>query len=423
VELSKEQTTTMKDIFAWLKNWKSGGKGSRFTDVYVLAGWAGTGKTTLVTEMLKSMPQEALLDTAMVTYTGKASDVLAQKLSDSGARPGYVGTIHSLFYVPSGEDNTTGDITFDLKQSKRFVDTDGIKLPFMSRDGNWYTVNIKFLIVDELSMIHDEMFRDLTHFDIPILFCGDHYQVPPVNGGTHPRLLQANTELITVHRQALDNPIIKAATFVRTGKNLGFGQLDKSLIRFRPTKTELNALLGRFIDKYFRKEEGTGVILCGKNKTRHFYNKKARDQLGFKGTMPKEGELVVCLKNDRETGLKNGTLCKVLTPCVLDGDSKKETRYSRGKMQVLPVHGGNPIKVKCHTSCFGSDLSKMDMNIFKDRQFFDFGYALTVHKAQGSEWDAVFLINQRLYGQSEEEYTRWFYTGVTRASKTLLIAG
>ena len=201
--------------------------------------------------------------------------------------------------------------------------------------------------------------------------------------------------LTEVHRHALDNPILHMATEIRKGNDLRHGAYGESrIIR----KTELQG--GETMD--------FDQILVGRNATRQFANRKMRERLGYAGTFPLQGEKVVCLKNNRQNGLLNGTIWSV-NSCVGDEDSVE--------ISVTSEEGGDPVETIAHGEPFVYKEAPRWGNQGLDE--FTYGYALTTHKAQGSEWPNVYLVDESSAFRGDAD--KWLYTAVTRASEKLLM--
>src|SRR6185312_15444324 len=134
---------------------------------------------------------------------------------------------------------------------------------------------------------------------------------------------------------------------------------------------------------------------------------------GFKDAMPSAGDKLVCLRNNRKKGLFNGALWSV--------KESPSTRRDILKMRIEPDDeaGRRPIKVSVRPECFTGDIDKLEWPLRKRFDEFDYGYVLTVHKAQGSQWDDVVLFDESFAFQESRQ--RWLYTGVTRAAKRLTI--
>ena len=150
------------------------------------------------------------------------------------------------------------------------------------------------------------------------------------------------------------------------------------------------------------------VVLVGLNDTRRRINRIRRRRLGFKSEEPRLGESVVCLRNDYSVPVFNGSTWTVTRSGIVDQPPivclNLSNDYDRVSVTV-PLH------------CFTNPDDGFDWR--RGMQQFDFGYGLTVHKSQGSEWGDVALINES--GAFREQARRWLYTGITRASNRLTI--
>jgi exodeoxyribonuclease-5 len=154
-------------------------------------------------------------------------------------------------------------------------------------------------------------------------------------------------------------------------------------------------------------------VLVGLNKTRRAYNKRLRELFGFKETMPEVGEKLVCLRNDKTKGLLNGAVFRV----------QKASGLRRARFRMLlaaeETPGAKAIRVGVLPAFFEGTEENLPYAQRRESDEFDFGYALTVHKAQGSQWDNVVLFDESYAFRENRE--RWLYTGVTRAAKTLTV--
>jgi exodeoxyribonuclease-5 len=157
----------------------------------------------------------------------------------------------------------------------------------------------------------------------------------------------------------------------------------------------------------------TDQILVGRNATRRSYNARMRERRGFESPMPAAGDKLVCLRNNRRKGLLNGALWT-----VKEGPT---TRRDIIKMRLQPDDdtGAKAIKVSVRPECFDGTIDQLEWPLRKRFDEFDYGYVLTVHKAQGSQWDDVVLFDESFAFQESRQ--RWLYTGVTRAAKRLTV--
>jgi exodeoxyribonuclease-5 len=251
-------------------------------------------------------------------------------------------------------------------------------------------------------MVDAELGRDLLSFGVPLLVLGDPAQLPPIQGGGFFTEAEPDVMLTEVHRQAADNPIIRLSMDIRAGEYLEPG-------RYGETEVVANNDLDpqRVLE--------ADQVLVGRNATRRAYNIRMRERRGFDGEFPDAGDKLVCLRNNRKKGLFNGGLWTV-----------KERDARRAKtgimtMRLLPDDdtATRGVKVSVRPECFTGGIEKVDWARRKPYDEFDYGYVLTVHKAQGSQWDDVVLFDESFAFPDSRE--RWLYTGVTRAAKKLTV--
>lgn len=355
-----------------------------------LGGYAGTGKTSLMSvfrQLLYKLNPKTRV--SFCAFTGKASQVLEDslRLHRSRVKEDSVSTIHSLIYAPI-VDPRGGIIGWKLKPSLK---TD-------------------LIVVDEASMVDRQIWEDLLRFGLPILAVGDHGQLPPIKAG-FSLMSRLDIKLETIHRQAADNPIIKLSMLAReTGKipigNYGVGA--RKLDRYE-------AASASEVEEYIQSGSEELLILAGYNQSRIKLNQQKRAYLGFETVEPQAGDRVICLKNNRQKGIyngMNGTINKIV-------DLDRKTYDTIIKMDDGGIFEGKILKAQ-----FNSLTTLSDQVHKKDEvELFDFGYALTVHKAQGSQAKKVLLFEERNKYMTDEDWRRWLYTGVTRAEEELVIVG
>ena len=351
-----------------------------------IGGYAGTGKTFLIAHTLNAIRElDKKKKIALACFTGKAAFVLREKLSAAGALADeYCGTIHGLMYRPI--DDGEGNITWKRRD---VLDADVV-------------------IIDEASMVNEQIYSDLKQYGVPMLFIGDHGQLPPISGNL-ALMLNPDVMLVTIQRQAAENPIIALSKWVRENGSVPPGSEFKNGSGWNKIASSLHHLVGKVADP------GGAMFLCGYNRTRVFLNGAIRARLGFTMPHPEQGEKLICLKNSREHGIFNGMggLLKKLK------EGPKDYWDTHIQMEDGTEFRGNVVKAQ-----FGAPATLRELEGFEPerlRELFDFGYALTVHKAQGSEADRVFMIEERFSGMDDETWRRWLYTGVTRARKHLTV--
>lgn len=246
-------------------------------------------------------------------------------------------------------------------------------------------------------MVGEKIGMDLLRLGTKILVLGDPGQLPPVEGGGYFTAKTPDFILTDVHRQARDNPIINMATMVRQGNRLAPGKSGNSECVHK----------WKLLPQHF---DGCEQTIVGRNVTRAAYNSTLRDKLGFTGTVPKVGEKVICLRNNHELGLLNGT------QWFLDGVEDQGT-YVALKLQDIDVPLDRPIEVTAHH--FDVDLKELQPWDRRKAEEFDFGYAITCHKSQGSQWKSVFIVNESFC--FKENASKWLYTALTRAEERVVV--
>ena len=360
-EWSREQVAAIDAVGRWLKAGEP--------QVFRLFGYAGVGKTTLA----RHVAEGAAGGTVFAAFTGKAALVMRGK-GCAGAT-----TIHALIYRAS--EGVEGAPTFTLNE-------DGPA----SRAG--------LIVIDECSMVDGELARDLLSFGKPILVLGDPFQLPPVKGGGYFTESPPDVMLTEIHRQAADDPIIRLSEIVRTGGELKEGAYGETRVTGRAGIDAAQVL-------------AADQVLVGVNRTRRAYNQRIRDLSGFKEPQPVAGDRLVCLRNDRTKGLINGGLWRVE---ALGGMQKDFV-----KMTLKPEDEGAraSVKVAVLKQFFEGTDGDLAWPLRRESDEFDYGYALTVHKAQGSQWDDVMLFDESF--AFREHRARWLYTGLTRAAKRLTV--
>ncbi|MGB7286758.1 MAG: ATP-dependent RecD-like DNA helicase [Salaquimonas sp.] len=373
MEFSAEQDRALKAVSKWLK--------AGDTQVFRLFGYAGTGKTTLARHFAEGVDGNVLF----AAFTGKAAQVLRSKGASKAS------TIHSLIYRPKGEEEVEDEETGAKNMS-----------PTFSLNRKSVVSDAKLIVIDECSMVDEALGRDLLSFRTPVLVLGDPGQLPPVSGGGFFTEHEPDYLLEEVHRQARDNPIVDLAQQVREGRSLmigDYGPLAKVI-----SKADITKELVLDADQ----------VLVGTNRTRRRYNERLRELRGFDGPIPQAGDKLVCLRNDTAKGLLNGSLWQVTSAArtvkpsmnlLIRAEDEGIERYSA--------------KVKVLKAVFETPDAEIPWQIRRRHDDFDYGYALTVHKAQGSQWDHVVLFDESY--AFREHAQRWLYTGITRAAETLTI--
>lgn len=365
----------------------------------VISGYAGTGKSTLVKFITQSLPGiDPDVDVVFATFTGKAAQVLMSKGNRNAM------TLHRLLY----ESIPRPDGTF-------------LRRPRL-------TIDFPIVIVDEVSMAPKDMMELLfNHHDIYVICLGDPFQLPPINKDTDNHLLDnPHVFLDEVMRQAKDSEIIRLTMDIREGK-------------------EIKDFNGKDVKVYNQQNLNTGMlmwadqIISGTNRTRTEINNQIR-QLLERGNNPEDGDKVICLRNywddwaDNGDYLVNGTIgylknvyssFNVIPPFfggktidVIRADFTSDTDADYGELQM------DTKEILTGERCLDN---KTIYRLMRSKRYahlvpyeFTYGYCITCHKAQGSQWNKILVIEEG-FPFNKEEHARWLYTAATRAINKLVI--
>ena len=389
--------------------------------VFYLAGYAGTGKSTLARHLAADVSGTVLYG----SFTGKAALVM-RSMGCTDAT-----TIHRMIYIPrdksraklarmkhdlaefqnhqitiqtggdhSGKQeillklaNRISDLTYMVKAEEK-----NLKRPAFTLNNDSQVKQASLVVIDEVSMVGEQMGEDLLSFDVPVLVLGDPAQLPPVKSGGYFTKRQPDFTLTEIHRQAADSPVIKLASLVRQGQRPSLGEYGDSRVLPKGVLS---------IEDLLEYDQ----ILVGRNATRNDLNRQLREVLGRAGPLPEVGDRLVCLRNDHEMGLLNGALWDVTWAEPVDDDLMMLT--------VQEPDGETKLTVPAHRHYFEDREDELSHWDLREAQCFDHGYALTVHKAQGSQWWSVLIIDESR--DFRQDAKRWLYTAITRASERVTI--
>lgn len=410
MDLGTEQTLSFDGIIRWALNPEA-------SQSFTLAGFAGTGKTTLMRAVVEALRQ-LNVKVFCCAPTGKAASVLQRKLGNLCR----VTTVHSFIYAPV--EVTEADLVHasrthlalveraktiphleeaivraedKVEHITQLLNTD--MCDFKNRDMSEMGP-IQIVIVDECSMIDEKMEGDLRQIAPKILFLGDGGQLPPVNGQPFYERNKPEATLTEIHRQTGNSGILCFATDVRNGWfNTNDLYSDVVKVWGEPTMDQIRE---------------ADVIITGRNDTRRNINRLIRRDRGHEGSdYPKAGEPVMCLRNDYRLRLVNGIGGVMVSDAVMN---------LNGTLDAEIMYEGEIINVQMDTYNFtvyyDPDISRRTVKS-KGCQF-DFGYAITCHKSQGSEWDTVMVWDDHMREHDVEARKRWMYTAITRAAKKLI---
>jgi exodeoxyribonuclease-5 len=409
ITLSKDQEKAYKLIAKWLGGGGCVTSKQKNPKLLTLAGLGGCGKTFLVSLLAKEFDKSIRF--AFCALSGRAASVLGNKLKANGIiisnkESHYCGTIHRLIYKPI--ENDKGEIIYWAK--KEVLDYDVI-------------------VLDEASMISEDIFKDLSSYNVDILAVGDHGQLPPIEG-KFCLMKEPHIKLEKIHRQAEGNPIISLAMTVRETGKIPTNYKNNNHVQIIK-KSEYIPL----IESIYLKEKDPiklldTAILCYKNTTRCNLNTTIRKMIfGSYLKQPVANDLVVCLRNSKghvKDPIYNGFRGYIHSSITELDDDFIEARVN------FPDEGINKTISNICKHQFGfqktfssfDELKKFGMDVShwnETGMLFDYGYASTCHKFQGNQLDNIIVYNERPAPVDDDTYKRWLYTAVSRSSNKLTI--
>lgn len=391
MQLSEKQARGL-DIA--IKRWRDGEK---YT---VISGYAGSGKTTLIKYITEALYQEGLSEEDIVycSFTGKACRVLQEQGNKN------VSTLHKLLY-----------------ESVPLVSGGFFRKPLAA-------IPYSVVIVDEISMVSKELVDLLFSHRVHIICCGDSMQLPPIKEEENNHLLDhPHIFLDEIHRQAQDNEIIRLSMDIREGKPIA--PMEGKDVIILPRK-ELTRGMLHWADQ----------VLVAKNDTRQKINDTMRLDLGREGA-PQDGDKIIILRNywetfsDQSNALVNGTIGTLQNsfssfikyPKYLV--EKQKITTTLGNLVIDEAEAYNNLILDTNMILTGnySLTWKENFKIGKNKNYSGtqpleatYAYAITCHKAQGSQWDKVLVIEEN-FPFDKEMHKRWLYTSVTRATSRLVL--
>lgn len=385
INLSKDQQEVLDKILTWFK------KDREKVQYITLGGYAGTGKTTLIAVLRQELYKiEKDLMVGFASYTGKAARVLNNKLKEQNTlfSDDSVGTIHSLIYSPI------------VNEKEEII--------------GWQTkeeIEPNLIIIDEASMVDETIWHHLLSYKVPIIAVGDHGQLPPIKGNFN-LMQKPQLKLEEIHRQAKKNPIIGLSIEAREKGMILPGKYSSMVRKYSSDDIDGQESLTEMLSDY----NNETLILCGYNNTRRKLNNFIRSAKGFETPNPESGDRVICLRNNHKKRIFNGMLGTILriekkdkswylAEIAMDGEDENY----EGLISVDQFNSDTPMN-------FTEKRSQV-----MEGDLFDFGYALTVHKAQGSQAKKVILFEERFKQMDDDNWRRWLYTAVTRAEEELYI--
>ncbi len=460
---------------------------------FVLSGYAGTGKTTLVRFFIQYL-RENNISYCLLSSTGRAAKIL------SNATGYEASTIHHHIFTCKGLNKDLSEV--DEKEAT--PDSVGqLSLQFDMVTCDATDDQTMVYIIDEASMISDTMstkptqavygsgrlLHDLFAFDArtssKFVFVGDPCQLPPIEGTISPALSPeylkrefdydtSNFMLTEIMRQAEDNSILRATSMIRSlwqkapesdtvyCSSRVWGKIQLSPyadVIIMPSADEMRDRYISFIRQYGYNE---ATFICGSNGDSLKMSQFVRNALGFHG-MIQPGDLLMVMQNQLTTGLMNGDMVEVIRVGNkmehvdrTDRNTGYHTQLTFIEVEVRELFSERTFNTLLLLSLLDStrpnldarqqtglfldfvlrmrwkDITQKDEKKFKDALFDDpylnalrcsYGYAITCHKAQGGEWNHVFVQPQRnvMLNPCKRNY-QWLYTAITRAKQKVYFA-
>lgn len=372
-QFNDQQRAAVTQAVDWYKGYQDRRHNKQF---FFLAGFAGTGKTTVAKVIAELCAPSHRI--AYIAPTGKAASRLKQK-GCTGAQ-----TLHSFVYNVRGEDEDGEPI---------FIAKGGLEQrPLL-------------VVCDEASMLGEFDNKVLMSHGIPCLMLGDIGQVPPVKAKAAYSEENYDVLLDQIMRQGADSNIIRASMFVRQGKRLPVREYDD--VRVREGQPSIDDLIDHSGEN--------GQIICAFNSTRQNANARIRSALGHEASLPAIGEKVICTFNQHSHRFMNGEQGIVLAYEEVEPDPNRDEDTGL-RVRLHSLTDGKERSVQFNPRSFDRD-DEVRKEAQRAIGGFDYGYAVTVHKAQGSEWENVLGFEETIRG----EYAKMMYTMITRAMKRLTL--
>jgi len=426
-------------------------------ETFLLKGYAGTGKTTIVGALVKNL-SKAKMRSVLMAPTGRAAKVISYYSKKQAF------TIHKKIYFPKSEK---GSVSFALQNNKHrdtiFIVDEASMIPDINQDSRLF---------ENGSLLDDLMQYVYSGHNCKLLLIGDTAQLPPVHLSISPALdiqiLESqysreviHIELDEVVRQQSDSGILENATKIREHLEEGFfdtfkfsGEQFPDIIR----PVDGQEIMDAISDSYSELgNEGT-VIIVRSNKRANLYNQSIRERILFQEAELSSGDYLMVVKNNyfwvdntSEAGfIANGDIVEVLE--IFAFKELYGFRFAEVKVRMVDYPNMQPLETVLLLDTLTSESPSLTFDesnslyqeVMKDyasekskykkflavkkNKYFNalqvkFSYAITCHKSQGGQWNTVFVEQPYLPNGVDKEYLRWLYTAITRAQEKLYLIG
>ena len=420
--------------------------------IFLLKGYAGTGKTTLISALVKSLPSIGKRS-VLLAPTGRAAKVLAKYSKKKSS------TLHKKIYWIRTTKNGNTFITLkeNLHTNTIFIVDEASMIPEDAKDG----INKRSLLEDLIKYVYEGI-------DCKLILIGDTAQLPPVNLDISPALDENNLdkkyqkkiiyqELKNVVRQEKNSMVLENATHLR---ELIEGNIKK-LPKIKLNQEVVRISSGDELQEYIEKSYGnSGVenttIICRSNKRANQYNDRIRSEILWQEDIISAGDVLMVVRNNyfwldekSEAGfLANGDIIEVTR--IKEIIERYGFKFAKASIRLMDYENENEIDTillldtinsespslkydeykKLYTEVGLDYKGQKDINKkIKENEFFNaiqikFGYSITCHKAQGGQWKNVFIdIGYFKKEMLDKNYLRWLYTAFTRSTENLYLIG
>lgn len=449
------QTTTRQDIA--LQKLSEFILDSEPEELFLLKGFAGTGKTTITSTIVKNI-WKVRKSVVLAAPTGRAAKVLGNYAKQNAQ------TIHRKIYFPKSKNN---NITFSLRPNKHrntlFIVDEASMIPDTPSDAKLF---------ENGSLLNDLIEFVDAGFKCRLLLIGDTAQLPPVKLDISPALdekklmldynrVVTHIELNEVVRQSEESDILLNATQIRHILEDGFYESFKFNITQKGDVIRLidgHEIMDAINDSYSQLGHEDTCIVVRSNKRANLYNQNIRQRILFQEEEISAGDYFMVVKNNyfwvkptTDAGfIANGDIVKVLEIFAI-----KELygfRFAEVNVQMVDYPNMKPFETVVLLDTLTSNTASLSFEesnqlyqeVMKDyadvktkyqkflkvknNKFFNalqvkFSYAITCHKSQGGQWDTVFVEQPYLPDGIDKDYLRWLYTAITRAKSKLYLIG
>lgn len=427
-------------------------------EVFLLKGYAGTGKTTITGTLVKNLGK-VKKGAVLLAPTGRAAKVISNYANKEAF------TIHKKIYFP--KSNKSGGVSFTLQPNKHrdvvFIVDEASMIPDIIQDSKLF---------ENGSLLDDLMQYVHSGHNCKLILIGDTAQLPPVKLDVSPALDKKTLEnhynkvvilieLDEVVRQHQDSGILINATRIRNRIEDGLFETFKfSEIAFPEVIRPLDGqeLMEAINDSYDAHGKEDSVVIVRSNKRANLYNQNIRNRILFQEEELAAGDYLMVVKNNyfwikphTEAGfIANGDIIEVLE--IFGFKELYGFRFAEVRVRMVDYPKMQPFETVLLLNTLTSEtpsLSYEDSNklyqevqldyvsekskykkflAVKNNKFFNalqvkFSYAITCHKSQGGQWHTVFVEQPYLPNGVDKDYLRWLYTAVTRAKEKLYLIG